>query len=658
MVKFNSKQVILCFLMVFSVLLVGVSSVCAHDRGNITDLNNNDNVGQIPLTDDGNRVLEIQNANNLIVAGTFDDFQAEIDNATAGSVLNLTRDYNGAYGSRLQFSKDLTINGQGHTLDCLNTKCGAYSNNGSITLMNLIIVNGNNTEGGAIHIEGSAQYKIINCTFNNNWATDGGAIYNSVNKPLTIINSTFNNNWADKFGGAIHSVWDVYIENSTFESNTGVIFGGAIDCGNYELSNGVANINNSIFEKNRAGFGGAVYSDGVNINNSRFKKNNASNGGAIAAYRFTNLNNKIFNSEFLDNSAQRYGAISMGGDEFNIVNCIFINNVATSSHYGLGYGGGAIGTDKIKKVTIEGSQFSDNCAEKGGAIVMVGDELNIVNCKFINNLAKHSSISLLSSVGGGAIVAAVTEKVTIDGSQFYNNHADDRGGAIAAKKIIFKGENTFISNSAENYGGAIYTDTIEGNVDGITFTSNTAKNDGGAIYINCEYDGTFSHCVFDKNHANDRGGAIFINSHFSDITLTNNMFIENTATLGNSGFTFNIGGIAGDSFILGPNYYGETDNCRKGQFYFADINIIPNPMDLINPVHGHEKRVETWFKNPLDIYSDNAVVENGVTFEDVKTGIEQVLSLYSNPIAGCVPIVGGICSGIHAVLGIISWIKS
>ena len=136
------------------------------------------------------------------------------------------------------------------------------------------------------------------------------------------------------------------------------------------------------------------------------------------------------------------------------------------------------------------------------------------------------------------------------------------------------------------------------------------------------------------------------------------MFIENTATLGNSGFTFNIGGIAGDSFILGPNYYGETDNCRKGQFYFADINIIPNPMDLINPVHGHEKRVETWFKNPLDIYSDNAVVENGVTFEDVKTGIEQVLSLYSNPIAGCVPIVGGICSGIHAVLGIISWIKS
>ena len=186
MMKFNSKNIILCFLMVFSVLLVGVSGVCAQDTNNITDLNNNGDIGNNPIIDDGNESLEIQNANNLtavgtfdnlrveIAVGTFDNLQVVIDKAPEGSVLNLTRDYNGAYGSRIQFNKNLTIDGQGHTLDCLNTECSAfYSNSGNITLMNLKIINGHNddnAEGGAIHISGSAQYTIINCTFNNNWA--------------------------------------------------------------------------------------------------------------------------------------------------------------------------------------------------------------------------------------------------------------------------------------------------------------------------------------------------------------------------------------------------------------------------------------------------------------------------------------------------------
>ena len=223
MMKFNSKHIILCFLIIFSVLLVSVSSVCAQDTNNITDLNNNDNMGQIPIINDGNESLEILNANNLNATGTFDDLQAEIDNATEGSVLNLIRDYNGAYGSRIQFNKNLTINGQGHTLDCLEQKgCSAfYSSSGNITLMNLKIINGHNDKndrGGAIHIEGSAQYTIINCIFNNNWAYGyGGAIYNEVHKPLTIINSTFNNNKADDMsGGAIYFRGEVYIENSIF----------------------------------------------------------------------------------------------------------------------------------------------------------------------------------------------------------------------------------------------------------------------------------------------------------------------------------------------------------------------------------------------------------------------------------------------------------
>ena len=67
--------------------------------------------------------------------GTFKDLQVEINNAPAGSVLNLSRDYNGAYGTDIQLNKDLTINGQGHTLDCLDDECMAfYSSSGNIVL--------------------------------------------------------------------------------------------------------------------------------------------------------------------------------------------------------------------------------------------------------------------------------------------------------------------------------------------------------------------------------------------------------------------------------------------------------------------------------------------------------------------------------------------
>ena len=126
--------------------------------------------------------------------GTFDDLQLEINNVPAGSKLYLTRDYTGHYGSRIQFNKDLTIDAQGHTLDCLNEKgCSAfYSSSGTITLLNMRIINGHNDytdKGGAIYITGSSQYTLKNCIFENNWADDyGGAIYNDVNKPLTILN--------------------------------------------------------------------------------------------------------------------------------------------------------------------------------------------------------------------------------------------------------------------------------------------------------------------------------------------------------------------------------------------------------------------------------------------------------------------------------------
>ena len=112
---------------------------------------------------------------------SFDDLQAEINKAAAGSTLTLHCDYKGKENSRIQLNKDLTIEGNGYTIDCAGQSgCSAfYSNSGNIILKNLIIINGHNSDtekGGAIYINGSAQYTIDHCTFKNNSGHFGSAI--------------------------------------------------------------------------------------------------------------------------------------------------------------------------------------------------------------------------------------------------------------------------------------------------------------------------------------------------------------------------------------------------------------------------------------------------------------------------------------------------
>ena len=573
MMKFNSRHVILCFLMGFSVLLVGVSSVCAHDLGNITNLNNND-IGNNPIIDDENNSLEIQNANNLSATSTFDDLQAEINNATEGSVLNLTRDYNGVYGSRIQFNKNLTIDGQGHTLDCLNAECSAfYSNSGNITLMNLKIINGHNddnAEGGAIHIDGSAQYTIINCTFNNNWADNyGGAIYNSVNKALTIINSTFDNNKADDDdGGAIYTVGDVYIENSIFKSNTANEDAGAIFCYN-------AYITNCLFDSNNAGGaifsqceGGAIYcTNDLTIDNSTFKNNYATDYGGAAYAKNINVNNnqdsnQPHNSFFINNKARNDdgGALYSNGDS-HVKNAIFTGNNAENED------GGAIYC--TNDLTIDNSIFKNNHArDRGGAAYANNIYINnnqvsnqIYNSFFINNTLSekkgHEGGALYSNgdlyvknailkdnkarKDGGAIFCCDNTYIThclfesnkADGSKYEcdgcgANHFQCEGGAIYCKDDLTIDNCTFNNNFALDYGGAINADTITWVNTPSYFISNyVIDNQGGAIYTN-KFNTDVSNAVFIDNKVkdNDDGGAIYINKE-NHITFSNCIFKDN-----------------------------------------------------------------------------------------------------------------------------------
>lgn len=370
--------------------------------------------GSISESVNGERLLS-QNSSHVEIGevndvnqtpGSFDDLQVEIDNAADGSILFLTRDYNGQVDSRIQLDKNLIIDGQNHTIDCLNEKgCSAfYSSNGDITLKNLRIINANNDyseNGGAIYITDDAKYTICNCIFENNHADNkGGAIYSEGS--LCIVNSTFLSNDATS-GGAVYVQRGLEIQNAVFVQNSANEDGGAI------FTEREANINGCYFEFNRANgvqsrvcYGGAIRSeDYLKISNSTFRNNYAQNkAGAVYAY-----------------------AVSFNGS----------------------------------------NSFEDNVAgDFGGAIYTYIFDGDVKNVKFINNTAKNKD--------GGAICIDTETKVTFSQCIFVNNHAGRNAGVLymdSTRSHLSLKNNFFNGNSAGSKGQSVfdygYYDSVENN---------------------------------------------------------------------------------------------------------------------------------------------------------------------------------------------------
>ena len=271
---------------------------------------------------------------------------------------------------------NITIDGQGHTVDMAGGKSSTYRIDGEdyivvkaghVTFKNLIFTNGYNNDGdngGALSIAGSGTCTILNCTFKNCYAKDsGGAIDLRSGNVLVINDSTFIGNMAEDYdGGAIYSNGEVYLNHCTFESNI------ARDGGD----------------------GGAVYSSNlVFVNGSRFINNRADDdGGAICASNYLWL-------------------------------------------------------------TGDPSYFEGNVADSDGGAIFVNEF-------FTDQLVGHTFIRNTASGGSGGAVYIKEGFCEVRGCAFIDNKADDNGGVIYSKALVYTFENIFIGNTADT-GTIVYS---------------------------------------------------------------------------------------------------------------------------------------------------------------------------------------------------------
>ena len=527
---FNKKYLMLS---IFLLSLLTLSVVSASD-----------NATEVISLEESNDAISIeetqaigQSEDNTLMepdGGTFSDLQRKIDIANASSTIKLENNYtydDGFNKDGILISKEITIEGNGFTIDANKTSRIFNVTSTGVVFKNIIFTNGH-AEGNGGAIIGNAT--AIGCTFNKNYANgDGGAVYN-----VNAEGCTFSGNCAEYRGGGIYNGNAI---NCTFTDNNyagqaggGMHTGDALNCiftGNGAKDQGAAmyggNAFGCTFENNNADNHGAAISNG-NAVNCTFTRNHVNhNGGGIYNGNATDCN-------FKGNEAFRGGGIYNGV----ATNCMFVNNVVRETDDDDGDGGAMFGgaayycTFDTNYAHDDGDgaalshSYAENCifiknhaADCGGAIYYT----SAVNCNFTENSASGE---------GGAIYKGDATNCTFERNILDGDGED--GGAIRygnAYNCNFTGnkayhggamhsgyaENcTFIANSADGGGAGRYLDAKN-----CVFINCSSSNDGGAIHV-----GDVENCIFTGNHASDCGGAIYKGN------ATNCTFEENSADNG------------------------------------------------------------------------------------------------------------------------------
>ena len=237
------------------------------------------------------------------------------------------------------------------------------------------------------------------------------------------------------------------------------------------------------------------------------------------------------------------GAVDITGSNCKLISCSFINNVATCDA-----GAIKIGPDTRNNI-IDHCVFEINNARDGGAILIKGEDVSILNSNFTNNYAS----------GGGAIFSTGMNAI-IDNCNFINNCADFDGGAIG-----LYGFNSIIINS--------------------NIINSSCNRDGGAISIGGD-NITVKCNKFRDSHSRRHGGAIFIYDK-NNCVVENNKFLNSTA--GENG---------DDIWIKGVN-----NQVLNNSFYYKSMGVYEdNPGSTI--IENNAENVEIYQINVNSSFAD------------------------------------------------------
>ena len=519
-----------------------LSAVNAIVNSTVTLDKNGQGEVEYSLTDQTGSLTATYDVVSLTKDLTFEDsfttLQSKIDRASEGSELILTHDY--IYDSTkdvilidgIVIDKDLTIDGQGFTIDANNAAriFNIDDNTKNIVLKNIKFINAVGDNGAAINANCN-NMEIINCTFENNQATAyGNAIYLVANG-CDITESTFINN--------IGTGSTIYIDS--------------------ESDDATFNIANSILVNN----------GGTNVVKAK--------GDLTAEYNWWG-NTADATSDLSYGLAQKWYVLDMTVDDAQSIASISLNNLNDGTSYE-NYALPTItlniqatnantrkdevtldenGDASVGYIVTDGSGMGTLAASYNGVSITkeinynAGSDYSFKALKKLIDQANENDVITLTHdyeyvVGYDDIatgsVAAITEGIditqnnlTINGNGFtidakeqtrvFNIGVADR---LIASNVTIK-NTTFVNGKISGQGGAVRWYGWNGTLINCTFENNSATNNGGSIYWCGQY-GNITNCTFEKNSAgSNNGGALYIQG--KNTFVFNATFIDNKASKG------------------------------------------------------------------------------------------------------------------------------
>ena len=464
-------------------------------------------------------------------------------------------------------------------------------NSSTLTVSNTIFKDNSALYAGAVYIWGS-NYNIADCVFDNNTAfgkgnmtpnnNNGGALVVSqvsrFNEPITgtISGSKFTNNKAQYGGAAYFNKGFVTITDSVFENNVATAEGGAVDFSHASVKDLVVSINNSSFVGNKAPVAGAI---------------------------FTNVDSKITNSNFINNSAAKIGGAICNVNDLTVENSKFVNNTPQAIH-------------NFKELHLGIETFTDlqNAIGLVDGILTLDSDIAMTDDEaagFVNGVAINKNIRIdgkghtidaknlgrIFSIGEGFAV-------TLTNATLINGKAD-KGGAIYNDGSLTLSDVKLSDNAADSYGGAVFnngelvvSDSVFDSNDIVNRGSASVDYGGAAIYN--WYDGvlTVSGSNFTNNIKNYKNGDCLVGAiaTIGDATISDSCFVNNAGrwggaisasgyliagddvnTLTVSGSTFKEnGGLYGAGIFVAGSDFTVSDCVFDKNTAFGKGNMTPN----------------------------------------------------------------------------------
>ena len=488
-------------------------------------------------------------------------------------------------------------------------------------------------------------------TPNNN---NGGALVVSqvsrFNEPITgtISGSKFTNNKAQYGGAAYFNKGFVTITDSVFENNVATAEGGAVDFSHASVKDLVVSINNSSFIGNKAPVAGAI---------------------------FTNVDSKITNSNFINNSAAKIGGAICNVNDLTVENSKFVNNTPQAIHNSkelhlgietftdlqnaIGLVDGILTLDSdIAMTDDEAAGFVNGVAiNKNIRIDGKGHTIDAKNLGRIFSIGEGFTVTLTNATlingkadKGGAIYN--DGSLTLSDVKLSDNAADSYGGAVFNNGHLVVGNSVFDSNDIVNrgsasvdYGGAAIYNWYDGTltVSGSNFTNNIKNYKNGDRLVGAVAtigDATISDSYF-VNNAGRWGGAISASGYLiagddvNTLTVSGSTFKENGGLYGAGIF------VAGSDFTVSDCVFDKNTAFGKGDMTpnnnnGAAIVVTDTGKDITGAITGSNfTNNKAQYGGAIYICEGNIAISDSL-FEnnsaDVEGGAIDIDSAINNPV--------------------------